>query len=308
MKHAIIFCVEKGFLEEQAILLVKSYNEFSFNENVHMFAFSPRENYQPKKSTIDFLKKYKVIHISEPLNFNFLDYPIANKILCCEYFEKNYSDYNSVIFLDTDTAFLNKFRFDNFKTDGLYLKPVGHKGPGSTGINDSNDDFWDKVFNLFNLPLPSVRFKTTIKNIPIRGYFNAGLIWVVKIPDFYKQWKKDFIKILESNIRPPRFVSKDGDDFRCLDQVALAVTASRYQSKLNILPTSYNFHLPFKPIMISDNCYSLKDLVHVHYHKWFQHPGFLDHVTTDEEKKSEQYKWLKEHLPLQPEIDGPFKC
>lgn len=308
MKHAIIFCVEKGLLEQQAILLVSSYLKYAQNKNIQLFAFSPRQDFQPDKITINFLKKNNVIHNSEPLNIDFLDYPIANKILCCEYFERNYRNYNSVIFLDTDTAFLNNFKFDDFINSGLYLKPVGHKGPGSSGTDDENDEFWLSIFKLFDLPLPPVSFKTTIKNIPIRGYFNAGLIWSVNLPDFFKQWKIDFLTILESDIRPPGFVSKDGNDFRCLDQVALAVTASRYENELNILPTGYNFHIPFKPIIVSENNPEFKDLVHIHYHKWFQHPGFLDYVTSDEDKQTEQYRWLKEQLPLQPTIDGPFKC
>ncbi len=53
---------------------------------------------------------------------------------------------------------------------------------------------------------------------------------------------------------------------------------------------------------------ALGDLVHIHYHKWFQHPGFLEHVTCDEDKQTEQYQWLKAHLPLQPPIEDEFKC
>ena len=308
MKHAIIFCVEKGLLEQQALLLINSYMKFSYSKNVQLFAFSPRQKFQPDQITLDLFKQYNIIHITESLNSEFLDYPIANKILCCEYFESKYSEFNSVVFIDTDTVFLNAFCFDAYTKKGLYLKPVGHKGPGSNGVHDKNDKFWLNIFALFNLSLPSVSFKTTIKSTLIRGYFNAGLIWSVNLSDFYTQWKKDFLTILDSKIRPPGFISKDGNDFRCLDQVALAVTASRYENELNILPTAYNFHLPFKPIMTKENSSDFQDLVHVHYHKWFQHPGFLDHITSDEDKKTEQYLWLKEQLPLKPIIDDPFKC
>ncbi|MCB1593387.1 MAG: hypothetical protein KDI76_00610, partial [Xanthomonadales bacterium] len=90
---------------------------------------------------------------------------------------------------------------------------------------------------------------------------------------------------------------------------ALAVTAQRYKEHVEILPQTYNYPIPFRPIMRDRPGHpKFDELVHVHYHKWFQHPGFLDYVTTEEEKKTEQYLWLKEHLPLLPTIDGPFKC
>ena len=91
--------------------------------------------------------------------------------------------------------------------------------------------------------------------------------------------------------------------------MALAVTATRYQEFLKVLPESYNYPIPFRPMMKDRESHpDFKDLVHVHYHKWFQHPEFLDHVTSEEDKQSEQYKWLKAQLPLLPEIDDEFKC
>lgn len=308
MNHAVIFCVEKGLLESQSLLLINSFKKFSTNRNLNLFAFSPRKEFQPSEQSLNFFKKNKVTHIKVDLNTKFLQYPIANKILTCSYFEKNIPEYQSIMFVDTDTVLLNDFGLDKFTDKGIYLKPVGHKGPGTEGSDDANDDYWKKVFSLFEINLPAVKYHTTIKGIPIRGYFNAGLVWSNRVPNFFQQWEQDFLKLIDSGLTPPGFISKDQNNFRCLDQVALAVTASRYSDYLHILPPTYNHHIPFRPLMEKNSCPRFDELVHVHYHKWFQHPGFLDHVTSDEEKQSEQYKWLKERLPLQPEIDGPFKC
>ena len=307
-KLAILFCVEKGFLEHQAILLVKSYLKFSKNENIQLFAFSPRKGHLPTQETHKFFKQNGVIHITEQLNLYYCDYPIANKIVSAAYFESQFKNYKSILFIDTDTVFLNPFQTNLIKDKNtLYLRPVGHKGPGTSGENDSNDVFWQQIYSLFGLPIPNVCIKTTIYDDHIRPYYNAGFIWSNGINDFYCKWYKDFKKLLNSNIRPNNYISRDKNNFRCLDQIALSVTASRYSENINTLSDKYNYHIPFRPVMKTSKT-AYKDIIHMHYHKWFQHPGFLDHVTNDEEKKSEQYNWLKEHLPLLPEINGDFKC
>ncbi len=308
MKHAILFCVEAGLLESQTRLLVNSFKQFSPGNNHHLFAFSPRENFRPSSKTYEYLARNHVTHIDHCLNDSFLNYPIANKILACSYFEQNMPEFESVMFLDTDTVLLNDFGLNEFDSKGLYLKPVGHKGPGTVGNEDANDGFWQQVFSLFELALPAVKFHTTIKDTAIRGYFNAGLVWSNKVPGFFQQWEQDFLKLIDSGLTPPGFVSKDRNNFRCLDQVALAVTASRFDECIKILPAGYNHHIPFRPMMVDKYCPDFKDLIHIHYHKWFQHPGFLDHITTEQEKLSVQYQWLKKQLPLTPTIDDQFKC
>ena len=307
--HAILFCVEKGLLENQSRLLVDSFNEFAKDEGVRFFAFSPRKSNQPHKSTIDYLVSQGVTHIDKNLNTEFLHYPIANKILCCEYFEKSFDHFDSIIFVDTDTVFLNPMIPEQYNNrQGLFLKPVGHKGPGSIGKEDVNDVFWSQVCELCGVELPPVDCSTSIKSIRIRGYYNAGLVWASQLPGFYAQWKKDFLTILNSTLRPFKFVSKDGDNFRCIDQVALAITAQRFRKQLQILPPTYNYHIPFRPIINSEINPEINQLIHVHYHKWFQHRDFISHVTTQGEQNIKQVQWLRKRLPLEPFIFDEFKC
>ena len=189
------------------------------------------------------------------------------------------------------------------------MRPVDNKGPGSTGENDENDLFWQNVYRLFGTDLPESNLVTTVRPNTIRPYYNAGFIWANGLPGFFQQWKKDFVKLVNSGLRPYGYQSRDNTDFRCLDQVALSVTAQRYNQNIEILPESYNYPIPFQPLLKDrENHPRFYELIHIHYHKWFQHPGFLDHVTSDEDKKSEQYLWLKEQLPLLPEMKGDFKC
>lgn|GEM_PF-1058264 len=306
----ILFCIEQDILETQACLFVKSCQHNLDKDSASLHAFSPRENNQPDNETKQFLIQHDVHHHAKYLNQEFLDYPIANKLLACADFEKNNPQATRILFVDTDTIFLNPIN-PELMTDKptLYVRPVDNKGPGSESKEDKNDTFWKQVFKLFNLPIPDPSLTTTVRPSTIRPYYNAGFIWVNNIPGFYQQWLQDFLTIVKSELRPFGYQSRDGDDFRCLDQVALAVTASRFQKYIKILPETYNYPLPFRPYMKDrDNHPAFKDLVHIHYHKWFQHPGFLDHVTSEEDRQTAQYRWLKEQLPLHPTIDGPFKC
>jgi lipopolysaccharide biosynthesis glycosyltransferase len=306
---SILFCVEKGFLEQQAKLLVKSLMKFSASSKLQLIAFSPRCEFYPSKEMCDFFANNDVIHIKKDLNTDYLDYPIANKVIACDYVENNFPQSDSLIFVDTDTVFLNSISNDLTQPKNkLYLRPVDNKGPGSEGIADKNDGFWQNVYQLFGLALPKAFVTTTVRPHLIRPYYNAGFICACGLAGFFTQWKKDFDKLVDSGLRPFAYQSRDNTDFRCLDQVALAVTTQRFADKVEVLPEAYNYPIPFRPILNQRaNHPKFHELVHVHYHKWFQHPDFLDYVTDDKEKQSEQYLWLQKHLPLLPKIDGDFK-
>lgn len=309
-KTGIIFCNEKGVIENQSLLLMKSIKQYLKQQDLMVFSCSPRDNHQPSSKTQSALIADGVIQVNQILNTELTDYPIANKVLASQFIEQRHPELNSLIFVDTDTVFINSIeQLQHNNKPALYLRPVDNKGPGSSGKNDANDAFWQQVFSLFGLDAPAALFNTTVRQDTIRHYFNAGFIWPHNLPGFFKQWYEDFMKIIESDLRPFGYKSRDGDDFRCLDQVALAVTASRYAAHLQVLPETYNYPLPFRPFMqLREHHPKFADLVHIHYHKWFQHPEFLDHVTSEDDKQSEQYQWLKRQLPLTPTIDDGFKC
>lgn len=291
------------------MLLIKSIEKWFYNFQYKIYVYSPRKQFWPKQETLNFLDRDHVVWLNHELNVDFKNYPIANKVLACQHFEQTYLTEGPIIFLDTDTVFTNPIGIGLLKkANRLLLRPVDNKGPGSESKHDVNDEFWQEVFNLCNVSIPPPSVLTTVSSLKIRNYFNAGLIWVCGLKGFYNQWYDDFLTIVDSGLRPFGYMSRDGNDFRCLDQVALAVTATRYKAYLEILPESLNYPIPFKSNMQNHtNHLKLNELVHIHYHKWFQHPGFLDHITTENEKLSEQYIWLKKQLPLKPEINEPFK-
>lgn len=310
MSLNIIICVEQGVLEAQAQLLVRSAQTWLAGVDHQITAYSPRPGHWPAPSTLNWFAAQGVAWCAEPLNEDFNDYPIANKVLACRHFEQTHPQPASLMFLDTDTVFLNPIEAHWLsQPQGLFLRPVDNKGPGSESADDPNDGFWQAVFALCLVDLPAPAVQTTVRPHLIRNYFNAGYIWAHHLPGFFAQWQADFMTLVESELRPFGYRSRDGDDFRCLDQVALAVTATRFQAALTVLPETHNYPLPFKPLMQQRPHHpSLSELVHVHYHRWFQHPDFLTHITTAPERNSPQYRWLASQLPISPEINDPFKC
>lgn len=309
-KLNILFCVESGILENQAILLIKSINRCFRNIEHQINAYSPRIDSQPSKDTTDYFKKMNVNWCDENLNIKYQGYPISNKVFACNHFEKNNPQQNSILFIDTDTIFLNPIdQFLMSSNSGLYLRPVDNKGPGSESLNDPNDKFWKEIFALTSVKRPSKKVVTTVRQTLIQNYFNAGFIWAHRLNGFFHQWLNDFETIIQSNIRPYGYQSKENNDFRCLDQVALAVTSARYLNELQLLPNTYNYPIPFRPLMSQREDHpKFENLVHIHYHKWFQHKDFINHVTSPIEKESPHYKWLNSHLPLNPLIHDRFKC
>lgn len=310
-KVAILLVVESGYLEQQAKLLIRSILKFYRSEKYELdiFAFSPRKNHKPSKETKAFLKQHITHYFEEDLNEEYTEFPLINGHFGARFFEQNFPEYGHVMLLDTDTVFLNNFAFIlDAQDQGVFVAPVDNKGVGITGNTDKDHAFWQNLYGHLGIALPQRRVTTRVGREKIWPYYNAGFVYKKNIPGFFTQWLSDFQAIYQSDIRS-LFSGKDGSKTIFLEQVALALTSERYTSTVHLLPDTMNYPIPFHPRLSqrSDGL-QLMDLVHVHYHRWFQHPGFLDHVTDAEEKASAHYQWLQEHLPLQPEISGPFKC
>ena len=310
-KVAILIVVERGYLEEQAKLLIRSILKFYQSEqhDLDIFAFSPRKDHKPSAQTNDFLKQHTTHHFEQDLNLDYQQFPLINGHFGARFFEQNHSEYKHVMLLDTDTVFLNNFEFIlNEKDRGVFIAPVDNKGVGITGDTDKDYDFWVNLYTHLGIELPENRVTTRVGLQKIWPYYNAGFVYKKNMPDFFTRWLSNFQAIYHSDIRS-QFSGKDGSKTIFLEQVALALTAQSCAESVHLLPETMNYPIPFHPRLSQrSDAFELMDLVHVHYHRWFQHPGFLDHVSNEKEKQSEQYLWLKKNLPLKPEIDGPFKC
>ena len=295
----IVAVVERGLLEEQIKLLINSIEQF-VRPGMHVKVIA---------ETIQFFKDKNVDYIDKPLNEKYAYFPLCNGIFSTDYVVNHYPDVSSILLVDTDTLFLNPLEQDLLTKTGIYMRPVDNKGIGSEGIEDPNHQFWLKVYDHFGIKdLPEL-IETTVSQESILPYYNSGFVLASHCPEFMTQWKQDFINLMESGIRTNPTQSRHQVDYGFVEQMVLSISSLQSLEETLVPNIKYNYPIPFRPSLeMRPNTVKLSDLIHVHYHKWFQHPGFLDYVTNEVDKQSIQYHWLMTQLPLMPTISGKFKC
>src|SRR5262245_48471593 len=81
MSLAFVICVERGPLEDQAVLLCRSIRRYTGrHRDATIAAFQPRNGHEVARSTRDALDALGVAFHDEPINTAYRDCPYANKI------------------------------------------------------------------------------------------------------------------------------------------------------------------------------------------------------------------------------------
>lgn len=302
MSLTFIACVEAGQLEQKAILLFDS-----IRRNAGRSSDCPIVSYQPRKGpelasvTLDELERLEVRHVTEVLNAEFADYGIGNKIFASAHAEETLAT-ELIVFCDTDTCFLNQpTAFDLAGGTVAAVRPVDRKGRGSTGPGDRSDAYWSKLYELAGAPEGPL-VQTAVTGRSIRGYWNAGLIVVRRSAGLFHRWREDFLTLMHAGHLPP-----DGTVIS-MDQLSLAATLARVQDGVATLDSRYNYALPKRDLMRSpDRELALEGLVHIHYHSWFNRPGFLEDLVPPLDRQTDLYRWLSSFLPFQPAHLAPIR-
>lgn len=300
MSLAFLACVEKGNLENQALLLFRSIRKFAGKySDAPIYSFQPRVGPALKKETLKAFDKLGVIHSTKILNIRHHTYPIGNKIYVCAHAEKNLSE-DVLVFMDSDTVFLGE-PGDLDLPDGVAVavRPSDNKNRGSSGPGDHMEAFWQKAYEITGAP-PGQFVETVISKERLRAYWNAGLIAARRDQGVFGRWREDFLKLSKSR----KIYSKKN----IIDQVSLAMTLSRIPEKVRILDYHYNYSLPKRihmspPMSEAD----LDTLVQIHYHRWFNRPGFLKLLEPQLNTETEAFIWLERQLPFKPTIDDKMR-
>ena len=291
MSLAFVICVESGPLEEQAALFAESIRKWGgTHADSRIVSVEPRGPSGIADATLVALERLGVEHRTEELNDQFPKYPIANKVFTAAWAEENLTE-DVLAICDTDTFFVNEpVRLDVER--GAAARPVGQKKRGSTGPGDSNDAYWERMYELCGVEERPFT-QTTRAGTQIRAYFNSGLLAVRRDDGILAQWLADFLTLMDAKHFPE-------DGRRNMDQLALAVTMARIWDRVEILEAPYNYMLRRRPKMPEpDRSLPLEELVHVHYRKWLHVPGFVDDLEPPI-PDGERLRWLKERLPLRP--------
>jgi lipopolysaccharide biosynthesis glycosyltransferase len=306
MNTAFIACVEQGYLEDQVKLLCRSIRHYGGRyRDCPIYTFQPREGTEISPETLATLKDLNVTHITETLNSVYSSYPIGNKIFVCAWAER-YLTEEILVFLDSDTMLCNEpDAFDLPSHVIAAVRPVDKKGQGSAGERDSNDSYWQRLYEICGVQArPFVR--TTIKQDEIRAYFNAGLIVGRRSAGVFQQWKANFLKLMEASHIPTRG-EKNKVKLNNMDQLSLAAILSDMMPAVTLLDERYNYPLPLRAASKAKlSTAQLSDLVHIHYHRWFRKPNFLHLVRPPLDPNDEIFTWLEPQLPLHPILDDPM--
>lgn len=297
MSVAFVLCVEKGYLEPQAILLAESIRAWAgAMASSTILAYSPRAATTVPAETREALASLGVEVIADDLNRIDAEYPFANKIHACLDAESRV-DADVLCFLDTDTVFIAEpVEVDLSEGHDLGVQPVVGKGQASTGEDDPDDHYWARSHALCEV-LPGRFVETMRDRTRIRGYYNAGLVCMRRDAGRAARWMDCFRRLKDAGHVHPRGINN-------LDQHALAMVAADTEPRVKVLDWRYNHAIPQRarfpePLRSAD----LDDLVHLHYHRWFNVRNFLGRLDPPLDREDPRFRWLQDRLPLLPEIE-----
>lgn len=282
---AIIICTEEGELEKYSQLLVASLRKYGGKyKSLPIYSFAPRKDRDISKETENFFKHYNVSHNAVELNTKYLNYPLANKPLVCAFAESTL-DYEFLLFLDSDVAFINEPSFFSQLTSDVALRPVDTKNVGSNGQNDKNNAYWSKLYEALNTEYPSERVRSTVDDQEILPYYNSGHIFVKRNIGLFSKWKDNFEHIMKIGLMPDH-----GMFF--VEQSVFAATVVQMKLSVKHFPAAYNYpiHMQDRKMPDKTRLNKLTETSTIHYHKLFN----KELIEPQEQflKGSEQGQWL----------------
>lgn len=302
MSLAFLACAERGRLEGQTLLLCRSIRRFGGRHaDAPIHTFQPRAGTEIAPETAAELRSLGVTHVTERLNGRFPDYGIANKVFACAWAEENLP-HDVLVFLDSDSVVLGEpAELDLPRGVDAAVRPVDRKHQGSTGPGDPHDPFWVAARAAAGVRADP-RVRTTVDDEPIRAYYNAGLVAARRDAKVMTGWRAHFLRLMDAGLVPPH------GRITFLDQVSLATALADRGDRVRVPDARHNYPLPLRPMLPRPlRELPLDALVHAHYHKWFQRPGFLRELRPPLDPRSDRFTWLESQLPLTPTIDDPLR-
>ncbi|WP_198661782.1 hypothetical protein [Lewinella sp. IMCC34183] len=251
-----------------AKVLVSSIREFGGPiRHAKVFSYSPRPDRVPSAPTLRFFQNHGVETVDLPLNVDYVDYAFANKPLACAHRERE-SSADILMFLDTDTAFLNPPDFLSEVVAGdVWIRPVDIQLIGTTpNFNDPNGKYWANLYKLLGVRRAN-HVTTTVDRKNILEYYNSGMVITARANGLFNAWLKNFESVMEQNLQPD-----SGRGF--VEQSVLSATIAALDLTVRPLPEEFNY-----PVHILDqwedppqDYRDFSGKSHLHYHRAFTLP------------------------------------
>jgi hypothetical protein len=296
---ALIMCTEGGQLEQESLLMVESFRRFAGNlKNTPIYSFQVREKNDVSAETLKSLAAFGVKHQKVVLNHQYPDYPLANKPLLCAYAEQNI-DAEIIVFLDSDLVFFSEPK--EFLLPAEYdvgIRPEHEKMIGSEGKNDSNEEYWQHLYQLANVGDKEVFVTTTVDRKKIRAFWNSGVVAVRRSAGIFTAWQETFMKLLAegSTIDKKNFY---------YEQSALSATICAKTDKVWCFSPNYNYPIHSHNLILDpEKMTDLKEIVCLHDHlfrsrkEWYRERTWVKTLKRlkNFDKKSPEYRWLYKYL------------
>lgn len=262
---SIIICTERGELEKMSMLLVASIRKFGGSlKKVPIYSYQPRKGLGVNERTKKFFLKNDVTLISEILNIDHHDYPLANKIYASSHAERNIES-EILVFLDSDIFFLDEPSEFLIPTGyDAVLRPVDSKNVGAENEEDPNWEYWRELYGITGVRDHSY-INTSVDRKRILLYWNSGHMVVRKEKGVFQQWEENFHKVMRLGLRP-------GDGLFYVEQSVFAATVSALECRIKTFSPYYNYpiHLQQRIPDTDEKANSVHDIVSAHYHKIFR--------------------------------------
>jgi len=298
---AFLLCVEAGQLEVQGVLFARSLRRFGGRfAGCAIHAYAPREGHEPTAETRIALQSLGVEVHTDPLNTEYAYYPFANKIYAAAAAERELAE-DVIVFCDSDTVFLSQpDALDLEPGVDVAVAPAFHVNKASTGPEHRMEPYWERVWEIAGVDGPPPYIETVERQKRIRGYWNAGILAARRSSGYCSDWLELWLALLAEEHFPD-------DKMMVTDQVAITAAVARRPDRFANLERTYNYNIGRRPFYTGGmDQVDLDQLVHVHYHQWFNRRKLLRDLRPPLKPDTPQYRWLDEQLPLQPAIRAPL--
>lgn len=261
---AFICCIQPGFLEEQVIRLAQSIRLFSGSySQCKIYAVSPLGE-ELSKSTLQRLEALDVTIITKNLNKQLPSFPYANKAYAVEYVQSHHQ-HESLIFLDSDTMFLNSPHALYLDDSVDYLaRPVDLRNICCSPLDDLHREYWEGCCQLAGIQIDDLPvIMSSVDNKVIHANWNGGLLMFRGDQEVGSRWR-----FLIERMWGNQLMAKP-QNFWGSGQVSFTIAVTSLNMRGKSLGSAYNI-----PLHLSGQEVNLKRIdhpIHIHYH-WLLDP------------------------------------
>lgn len=243
----IIFMVEPGYVEWQAILLSCSIREHKKCEGKITGYCREEKMGDLKRETVQLLKKFNIdiVPITNPFS---PAYPQGNKVAAC----LQHKNDGPTLFLDTDMMIMRDVYFSEaFSENSVSMA----KATATWNAGEDHLSHWETAYRACGVE-PAL---SLAKGGRVTDYYNAGFVLYDGATSFSENWMECCLTIdgLDVPNRRP-----------WLDQIALPIAARKSELGINALDRKWNRALN-NDVPLKDNAI----VVHYHTHRPLRRHG-----------------------------------